>query len=296
MRKTTLYAIFLAASVLNGCTVKDMVPAVTGTEMSLVRRSESFIPSTRGIVTGTTLTDDDSGDRTLYVTAYIHPQSGSEMNYLVNEPFEKDGTKWKHTPSIYWPVEATMDMLAYSAQQPFGDQHIDWKVPNGAEGMRIAVGDGRTRDDILYGAVWNGTDPGTSGTTITMHHSQAYIEFALALKEGSSATCSVESIILKDTYLCGDLIIDNNAGLPQHRWDFRRYRASDNMVDDPDSVYGTTLTTVETSVSMLIPEQEMKTVTINYAVNGVHKTHDYELPHANWLAGHNYIYKITLTD
>ena len=44
---------------------------------------------------------------------------------------------------------------------------------------------------------------------------------------------------------------------------------------------------------MLIPEQEMRTITVNYTVGGVPVTATRELPHRNWLAGKHYIYQFT---
>lgn len=251
---------------------------------------------TKGVVTGTSLYDDKSGDRSLFLTARLHPQHGNDIDYLVNEEFNKESGAWKHSPAVYWPVGSTMDMLAYSAQTAFADTDIDWGVPNCAERVRIVVGSDRTDDDILYGACWNEVSPDSEGTALSMRHSQALLEFSFSLKDGSSADCRVQSVTIKNIHLAGDLIIENNAGFPDHRWEFRRYSAGDCSLQDGGAVYDRMLAASPVSMRILVPEQEMSSLKVVYSVNGEKKESTKDLPHANWLAGRRYTYSFTISD
>lgn len=284
--------LLLAASLASGCSERG--PEEEACELRFSSTEAAFLPATRGLVEGVALSDTESGARPLRITAYLHPQSGEEMTYLLNAEFTRDGDTWKHSPAVYWPVGGTMDMIAYSAGTPFSEYDIDWATPNCARKIRIAVGDDRTRDDILYGACWN--EAGSSATALSMHHSQALLEFRMGLDGGSSADCSVTKITLKNIHLAGDLIIDNNAGDPEHRWEFRRYTAADCVLADTDSVFGVPLTSAPISTWILIPEQAMTSIVFDYVIDGTAKTTTYDLPGANWIAGRRYTYEVTLSD
>ena len=297
MKRRYIYLVLLALLPLFSCRKGEGMSEEPRVEFCFVQTVEGELPLTRGVVNGTSLVDSESGDRDLYVTSFLHPQFGNEINYFVNERFVKTAGGWKREPSVYWPVGAVMDMMAYSSETPFNEFDISWGEPNNAEIMRLRVGNDRTQDDVLYGACWSQTNPGAGNVTaISMHHSQALLEFTFARKAGSMAVCKVESVTITDCYLAGDLIVSNNAGAPTHRWDFRRYIASNAGVDDVNNVIGTVLTSTPVSLSMLVPEQEMKSVIVTYTVNGEQKTTVKELPHGNWVAGRHYTYVFTVTD
>lgn len=287
-RKEYILSVLLSLGILASCTRTEIPDTVH--EMRFGGNDVPFELATKGVVTSTTL-DEGGMPRPLYVTAYLHPQSGENQNYLDNELFESDGGGWVHDPAVYWPLGSTMDLLAYSCATPFDDFDITRGVPNSAERMRIAVGNDRTQDDILYGSAW-GT-AGSASTILNMKHAQALIEVSLALNSGTSSTCSVESVYLKDIFLAGDLTLENNYGTPDHSWDFRRYKAFNRLVDDLNGVYGTSLTSTASALTMLIPEQRMTALIINYTINGESKSVTKDLPHENWLGGKKYIYEIS---
>ena len=291
MKKYSIILTAITAALLVSC---QELPERMEEQDCELRFTESVEPFTKGVVEGTSLTDNVTGDRPMYITAYLHPQYGKEQNYLINEPFTKSSGEWKHTPAVYWPLEARMDMLAYSSATPFPAEDIIFGQPNNAERMIIAVGNDRIHDDILYGARWNSTKPNEGATPMSMKHTQAQIAFQISKDSGTSETCIIEKIVLKDIYLEGDLVIENNYGAPDHRWNFRRFIAKDVTMDDTANIYGTSLSTSPTTISMLIPEQEMKSLEFHFSVGGESKVVVKDLPHQNWLGGSKYVYEIKI--
>lgn len=249
---------------------------------------------TKGVVSGTTLYDEEEGYRPMYVTAYLHSQSGADQRYITDEPFVRISSLWRHNPSLYWPISGTMDFLAYSVSEPFRNGDIIWGSENSAERMRIHVGADRTQDDILYGASWHSDSQSYSYTGITMFHSQALIEVSAVLKSGSlPLPVTVEKAVIRDVYLTGYLNIENNYGHPVHEWDFRAAERRDRVVEDPRSVYGTEIPYVTPkTLSMLIPEQPMTALEIYYTVDGVSDSVTYDLEHTHWVAGRKYTYSL----
>lgn len=263
-------------------------------ELSFSARGDALIldgePATRGYVTGVSLTDDVLGNRPLYVTAYLHPQSGVAKGYLCNDVFHKSGDEWRRTPPVYWPMEGRLDFMVYSSGVPFDPMDITWGPDNTAERMRLNVGRDHLQDDILVGSSWGSTSSAGVPTALSMHHCQAWIEVSLKLVEGSTQTISVTSVSLADAYLDGVLNVENNFGSPSLEWDFRASEGRDRVIDDPEGVFGTTLTSSEVTVKMLIPEQPQTKLIVKYVVDGEEKEAVKELPHTNWIAGRKYVY------
>lgn len=287
--------VILAAAVLTAtlsCTERLEGVGALRHELSFV--TETRPAGTRGFVTGSELSDDLTGDRTLHVSAYHHAQSGEDGDYFVEKPFGKDGSAWRANPSVYWPVGGRLDFLAYSSSVPFVDGDVRWGSVNAAERMRIRVDDTHTQDDILFGGTWNSVSAGGATTSLGMSHSQAWIEVRFRLGTDCSETGIVRSVKLKDIYTDGILDVENNYGLPVMSWDFRSSSAKDRTVDDTDGVYGTALGTSFVSVRMLIPEQRMTSIIVDYSIGDEDKVSEIELTHANWIAGRNYVYEYVI--
>lgn len=299
IRGAAFGAALLAVLLFPSCTAEgpESVSGGEGREFLLSASVPSFtagdgVPATKGFVEGTSLYDSEGGNRSLYLTAYLHAQNGNDGEYLSGEAFNtSDGSTWRHDPPVYWPLGGRMDLLAYSSAAPFDEFDVAWGGENCAERMRLSVGHDRTQDDILYGSAW-GEGNSFSATSLQMHHTQAWIQVVLKKDSALSDEVVVHSVELLDTYIGGDLLIENNYGHPEISWNFRRFEARDRAVDDLDGVCGTPLPSSERVLNMLVPQQEMKSIRIKYSQGGEEKSAVKELPHATWLAGKKYVYEI----
>lgn len=301
IRGAAFGAALLAVLLFPSCTAEgpESVSGGEGREFLLSPSVPSFTagddaPATKGFVEGTSLYDSEGGNRSLYLTAYLHAQNGNDGEYLSGEAFNtSDGSTWRHDPPVYWPLGGRMDLLAYSSAAPFDEFDVAWGGENCAERMRLSVGHDRTQDDILYGSAW-GEGNSFSATSLQMHHTQAWIQVVLKKDSALSDEVVVHSVELLDTYIGGDLVIENNYGHPEISWNFRRFEARDRAVDDLAGVCGTSLPSSERVLNMLVPQQEMKSIRIKYSQGGEEKSAVKELPHATWLAGKRYVYDFTI--
>lgn len=290
---TTLTLAVATGFVLSSCAKRpvDTVTADDSAEISF----EAILPqeeATKGVVSGTTLLDDETGYRPLYVTSFLHAQTGVEMDYFTGERFERVGSAWKRTPALYWPVGGSMDFLVYSAGTPFDGGTIRWGAGNTAERMRLYFGSDRTQDDVLFGSAWHGVSSG-GAVPIQLSHAQAQIVVTAKLKpESLPLPVTITRVVLTDTYLTGILNVENGYGHPTYDWDFRSAESRDRIVDDPDGIYGTPVTDAEKSVRMLVPEQLMRSLVVYYTVDGVEHSASHELEHASWVAGRKYVYSL----
>lgn len=286
----------LAAALAASCGMNDPmpVPVDKGSEMSF----HAAVPATKGLVTGTDLEDDVTGERTLTISAFLHPQSGREENYFTGETFRKSDGRWRHDPAIYWPIAGELDFLAYSSDAPFGTSDTEWGtarwgLPNASERVTLAVGEDRTQDDILYGAIYHTSVPQDGRVALQMKHAQAWIEVQLSKNETVTSEVVVSAVELKNVYLAGDLSVTNNFGNPQATWNLRRATRRDAQVDDLLGRMGQPLPDAVASLGMLIPEQGMTSLYVEYSIGGVEKTWTKELDHGTWQAGKHYIYAIS---
>lgn len=290
-------ALLLPAALLGtaSCGVKEEVSVQDGPQEIAFSLTEDPVtldgPATRGYVTGSTLVDNVTGPRSLRATAYLHPQVGEAQTYLENEEFVMSGDSWRRTPPVYWPMGGRLDFMVYSSGVPFEPEAIVWGAGNSAERMRIAVGRDHLQDDVLFGSSWGSVSSAGVPTALTLHHCQAWIEVSLKMKEGAAETVTVDAVSLKNVYYDGILNIENNFGNPQMAWDFRGSEGRDRLVDDPQGVFGTTLTETASFVRMLIPEQEMTSIVVDYTIDGESKRSVTALPHMNWIAGRKYVYE-----
>ena len=298
IRGAAFGAALLAVLLFPSCTAEGPEPVSggEGKEFLLSASVPSFtagdgVPATKGFVEGTSLYDSEGGNRSLYLTAYLHAQNGNDGEYLTGEAFStSDGSTWRHDPPVYWPLGGRMDLMAYSSAAPFDEFDVAWGGENCAERMRLSVGHDRTQDDILYGSAW-GEGDSFNVTSLQMHHTQAWIQVVLKKDSALSDEVVVHSVELLDTYIGGDLLIENNYGHPEISWNFRRFEARDRAVDDLAGVCGTPLSSSESVLNMLVPQQEMKSIRIKYSQGGEEKSAVKELPHATWLAGKRYVYE-----
>ena len=300
MKRRLLIPVLFAAAALAGC-MDDVQPVAKDLSSELTFAASSA--QTKGIVTGEDLVDATDGSRTLYISAFLHPQSGREDNYFTNEAFTLTDGYWRHDPKIYWPMGGQLDFLAYSAAEPFGTFDGQWGTarwgePDASARLRLAVGPDRTQDDILFGALYHKTVPAGGGAlNMVMNHAQAWIEvtFSKSANVPADTEIIVDDVVLSSVYLRGDFDVENNYGAPERAatWNFRRAWKEDVTVDDINHILGTPLPDEAASVSMLLPEQEMTTLTVAYTMDGAQKTWSQELPHAFWNMGKHYVYAIT---
>ena len=252
---------------------------------------------TKGVIEGSNLYDAAEGTwRNILVTAYLKPASGqlfSERPYFTAETFSRSGEqRWTHDPAIYWPVGGVLDMIALSSTEPLLEPDVIWTTGNTAAGVRVAVDRHHTQDDIMYGALFE-AGSSTTTTTLPMQHSQALIE--VSCRRISGVNARLDSVILSSVFLEGDLEIMNNVGAPTIDWNFRRFRAYDVLVDDPEGIYGNNISTSARTVRMLIPEQQKTSITVIYTVGTSRRVHKETLAHENWLAGKKYHYELNFS-
>lgn len=279
--------IVLAATLLASCSTAEP-EAGAPVEIAF----SASVLETKGMVTGGSLTDSETGWRTLTVSSFLHAQSGLDENYFVAETFSYSAGAWHRSGSpVYWPMGGQLDILAYSSKDPFSPVDETWGTPSAAERVRLHVDEHRRQDDILYGACSAATVGAGGASSLSMYHTQAWVEARLKIRSGVTKTVKVEKVEILDVFLGGVLTIENNYGYPRMDWDFRRFTAKDAVLDDTHDVYGTTLTTTAVSVGMLVPQQDRKSLRVTYTVDGDQRVVTRDLAHASWLAGSRYVYE-----
>ncbi|MBQ0086757.1 MAG: fimbrillin family protein [Bacteroidales bacterium] len=277
--------------------------------------------TTKGYVTGETFFDtaiaelhagedgapsDVKVEREMKLSAFLHPQTGSEGNYFVDYTYAKgDDGKWHHDPKIYWPLAGTLDFLAYSAMQPFDAKDVAWNEKNASESVVLTVLEDRTQDDIVYCSVASrASTTGADAVPMQFKHAQAWLEFQIKVASADMKDkIAIEEIVIENIYNDGELTIENNNGDAKAEWNFRKSQSKDVVFDDDYSIYGSQSAdfSLENAIDneinymdMLLPEQAKTSFVIKYVLAGQPNKLEYRytLGTDNWLQGNKYVYEI----
>lgn len=300
---------FAAVAALSLTTVScnkgvDIEPLNAKSEISFVNVSSS----TKGYVTGAVFYDTAIAElhaaepvttpRQMWVSAFLTPQAGEKGNYFVNEAFAINANgetddKWHHAPKLYWPLDAKLDFLAYSAGSQLEGTKCVWDEANAASKLILNISELQSQDDIVYASNL-ANETSDADVAMEFKHTQAWIEFDLKTGAEQADLIKVNEISLSNIYMKGEATIVPG-GTPELSWNFASYRANDTVVDDNYSVYGVNLNATSKYLDMLIPAQSQTKINIKYVLAGQDTVLEYEyaLPTGTWEAGKKYIYAIT---
>ncbi len=288
------------------------------TEMSLNALSQGMSSSgaqTKGWVTGTGGADAfvDIADpantggtttpRTITLGAW---NATADQTYFTGVLFSKDDTdsKWHANPKKYYPLRATVDLLAYSSGNTGADAvTADWE-----SGHKVTLQVTDTQDDILYSSTQASSM--SPQATMAFHHSQAWITFKLSANDDS--VFHVDSLYWEDVYHSGALHLEFNASnptTPTATWDFFTQEKGNVGVDDsfgalftPTSgssdrtpVAISTDSNTPTQLNMLLPEQPHSSFVVLYTLCGhqfAKRIPASNLSSTNWERSKHYTYSL----
>lgn len=312
MKRSFILAALVAATAFFTSCDDQMGPAMESkAQNEIAFNTVAFTKAGDGYVTAATLyntaiaqlhnVSPTTTPRSIWMSAYVTPQSGDKANYFVDEEFAfnaggaSDGN-WHHAPKLYWPMGGTLDFLGYSANEQLTGTKCIWNEANAASQLILSISEEQSQDDILYAGNFANNTP-DAPVAMVFQHTQAWIEFKL--QASASDLIEIMDIKLEDIFQKGELTI-NGGATPSHSWNFASYRAADVVVDDNYNVYGSgdmsnSLPATASYLDMLIPAQPQTSILITYRLAGQSNVlqYRYEFPSATWAAGKKYIYQIT---
>lgn len=269
-------------------------------------------PRTKGYVEGTALAETPAGrlhdglpaeertPRSILLTAWLYPQSGGEQEYFRGQVFSLDGGGaadglWHRDPKVYWPVAGTLDFLALSSGTSLAESQVRWDRTRSTDAVTVTVGRDFTQDDLLFSCALARTHGPAGVVPMTFSHSQAWLQFVVRARSAAVAdVVTLHRIYLEDIYTSGELTVSHPFGVAEGAWDFRWDRREDTAVDDVRHVCGKTVPLLPRYLDMLLPEQPMKSIVVEYSLQGGGMVMEYEypLPVAHWEMGKKYIYEV----
>ena len=288
-----------------GCTkttpAVEVAPDSQDLEMSFSALTKGNAVSnamTRGFVTGSgdymafvdiadpsAVSPTDPPFRTIRLSAW---NSTKEADYFIDKKFAK-GTAdeyWHANPKIYYPLGCYVDLLGYSA----GDTIVaEWQT---AHVVKLQVVN--TQDDVLYSSAK--TSSMEHNLNMTFHHSQAWIQFKL--KANIADAVKVDSIYWENIYDRGELRLEFDAehqAEPKADWNFFSQDLKNVGVDDPQRKLNDKLTTTDTELNMLLPEQPHTSFVILYTISGkqfAYRVKASSLSSTEWERSHKYTYTV----
>ena len=288
---------------------EDIMPAAIEAEMcvSVTSRTMPDGGSTKGWVTGTggaeafvDIADPASSGgttapRTIMLGAW---NATAGQNYFTNVEFSKGtDSKWHANPKKYYPLRATVDLLAYSSGKPLT---ADWE-----SGHKVTLQVTDTQDDILYASARASSME--SEATMTFHHSQAWISFELSANNNTDF--HVDSLYWENVYHSGALHLEYNEAVGQSEnstatWDFFTQEKGNVGVDDPNHrLFSADRLPVDISITggdptrldMLLPEQPHSSLVVLYTLCGhqfAKRIKASDLSSTTWERSRRYTYKL----
>lgn len=298
---------FLAAALAIGCKSVDVAPE-TLSEITVDAVSQT---RTKGYVESVGLVDTPpeflhGGEgftyRPIYLTAWHHPQHGGDEEYFRTKPFLRnaasaDDGMWHHDSPLYWPLEGTLDFLAFSCSNPFPTSALAYSPGNSTLKLSFNVDHSYSQDDILFSYVGGaGRNTGCwPSVPMVFSHAQAWLEFSFHTVDSSfDDIITIHRVDLRDVYTSGVLTVEHPFGYAEGSWDYRLATREDTPVDDEYGVYGAGVTTAKRYLDMLIPEQEKKDIVIYYTMKDCEPMmmYVYHLGGSHWEMGKKYVYDI----
>ena len=297
-------AVMLAAV---SCAKTEIIQDETPVEMSF--KAVTNLPTKADPeLTGASLGTDN--DYVIYAAAsadgsprYFDPAAASYGGQLF--AYFTDGAKWfpatgtsPYTKQhIYWPFGGVkVDILAY-ALTPDAKTALSPTFHSETHAREFTVADWDTfanQYDVLY-AVANGCVPGTDGNVaLAFKHAQALIAFTAKKSATTTVDLTINKITIKDLEYQGTLKVDNYRANLKVDWTISAHGDKDLSAAEGISDFPYTLNSTATQITtnLLIPEQSIKQILINYSMGG--KTFDYELniPRTLWEMGKKYVYNL----
>lgn len=305
-----VFAVALALlSLPVGCTLSEEV--VTRHELCVSAvasmRTKSYVEA--GTLVGTPSSSlHPSGapsPRTIYMTSWLHPQSGAEgeyfrsMRFSMNANGETDGL-WHHPGVVYWPIDGTLDMLAFSCDSPFPESSVAWGLGNSTDELSLSVDASYTQDDILFSFVGGASNVSGAAPSVPMvfSHAQAWIQFVFHTSSAElDNIITLFDVTIRDIFTEGILRITHPFGVAEGQWSYRYAVSRDTVVDDNNDIYGTRMTTTPVYLDMLLPEQAKKDFVLCYTIEGSDPIMYYVYPisGSTWQMGKKYVYDITFS-
>ena len=308
INRLSAIAFLVAVVFAPGCGKETVVEPESVMEISLDAVSQT---RTKGYVENASLVDtpkeflhggEGFSYRPIYLTAWHHPQHGTEVEYFRTKTFVRNGGSatdgmWHHDSPLYWPVEGTLDLLAFSCTNAFPTSSLAYSPGNTTERLSFNVDHSYSQDDILFSFVGNaGKDTGCwPSVPMVFQHAQAWIEFSFHTVDASyDDIITIHRVDFRDIYTSGVLTMDHPFGFAEGSWDYRYATRQDTPVDDEYGVYGTGVTTTKRYLDMLLPEQEKKDIVIYYTMKDCEPLmqYVYHLGGSHWEMGKKYVYDI----
>lgn len=235
--------------------------------------------------------------RTIMLGAW---NSTAGQSYFTGVLFSKDDddNKWHANPKKYYPLRATVDLLAYSSGKPL---IADWE-----SGHKVTLQVTDTQDDILYASARASSME--SEATMTFHHSQAWLTFELS---SNVTALHVDSLYWENVYHSGALHLEYNEAVgqsenPTATWDFFTQEKGNVGVDDPFGALFTATasrtpvpisidSSAPTQLNMLLPEQPHSSLVVLYTLCGhqfAKRIKASDLSSTTWERSRRYTYKL----
>lgn len=248
-------------------------------------------------LTGTSLGTDNA-----YVI-YASASSKTNAKYFTDQLFSyiTASTSWEASSAagtaapIYWPFGGEkVDFLAY-ALKPAAKTALSpaFNGTTSAQDFTITSWDTYANQyDVMY-AVKNAQTSTTNGGVVAMEfeHAQALLSFTAVASIASEVT--INSITVKGLETVGTLKVDNEKTILDASWTLTA--GADKTIKNISSFSVPITTPGHVGDNLLIPEQEAKTIVVNYTISG--NTQDYELsiPRTTWKMGYKYVYALAFS-
>ena len=281
----------------------------------------SVEPTTRSLISGTTLTEASTGDRLpLFVTSTFFEQKGTTKEILSDQRFEysaTDGAYHAYPDPVYWPVGGKANFLVYAgpATAPTSNPTISWPGTHGSDALSFAFTDTKAADLDLVWGVANDRRNVSGAIPLYLSHALARLELEIRT-DLPSGRLQVKSVALQNgetdfVQLAGTFSVDNTRIDPEASW------SGLSATSDHGFFSGQQVTFTSSGASslvglldgsarealigsdfvpfanMFVPAQPSKNLVITFTIGGgadIVKT--VNVPLANWEMGQTYKYQL----
>ena len=300
---SVLTVIFFALSFVTGC---SKVPVIGEGEAEVMLPLSIDVRADAGLTKAPVTGESVPTGRTLIVSAYRNAPGGSgSANYATALPFtHTTSTTWA-CASGYWPMDGTLDFLAYSLENNSRVSGVSWGSNNSSSVTMTLANNASNQDDLIVGGSTANT---SSSSSITFRHAETLLTFKASAYADYDAVnntgVTITDVRVVNANHSGTVACTRSENNVSFGWSSLGNASTVSLPSLTATHLIETMSPLAGTPGLIVPPQAQKNITVYYTMHmgkdgggnpvDVSDSYTYEAS-GTWEPSTRYIYEIEFT-
>ena len=300
---SALAVIFFALSFVTGC---SKVPVIGEGESEVMLPLSIDVRADAGLTKAPVTGESVPTGRTLIVSAYRNAPGGTgSANYATALPFTHTSSTTWACASGYWPMDGTLDFLAYSLEDNSRVSGVTWGSNNSSSLTMTLANNSSNQDDLIVGGSTANT---SSFSSITFRHAESLLTFkASAYADYDSVNntgVTITDVRVVNANHSGTVACTRSENNVSFAWSSLGNASTVSLPSLTATHLTETMSPLAGTPGLIVPPQVQKNITVYYTMHlgkdgsgdpvDVSDSYTYEAS-GTWEPSTRYIYEIEFT-